>query len=75
MPRKQKDTAQLRLRLDPIRLAKLKIQADKTGRTLTGEITHRLDESFKRTDIADVIERLSDQITAKVVAAIKGDDQ
>lgn len=75
MPRKQKDTAQLRLRIDPIRLAKLQKNADKNGRTLTGEITHRLDESFKRDDLTDVLERLSDQVTAKVVTAIKGDEQ
>lgn len=75
MPRKQKDTAQLRLRIDPIRLAKLQKNADKNGRTLTGEITHRLDESFKRDDLTDVLERLSDQVTAKVVTAIKGDKQ
>jgi hypothetical protein len=75
VPRKQKDTAQLRLRIDPIRLAKLQKNADKNGRTLTGEITHRLDESFKRDDLTDVLERLSDQVTAKVVTAIKGDKQ
>jgi hypothetical protein len=56
-------------------LAKLQKNADKNGRTLTGEITHRLDESFKRDDLTDVLERLSDQVTAKVVTAIKGDKQ
>ena len=47
MARKPKDTSHLRVRIDPIRLAKLESQAEKNGRTLTGEIVHRLDESFK----------------------------
>jgi hypothetical protein len=73
MARKPKDTSHLRLRIDPIRLAKLENQAEKNGRTLTGEITHRLDESFRRDNLTDALEKLSDQVTAKVVAALKGD--
>jgi hypothetical protein len=69
MARKPKDTSHLRLRIDPIRLAKLEKQAEKNGRTITGEITHRLDVSFQRDDF----EQLSNQIVAKVVAALKGD--
>lgn len=45
---KVEDTSHLRLRIDPIRLAKLQKNAEKNGRTLTGEIIHRLDESFRR---------------------------
>lgn len=47
MARKPKDTSHLRLRIDPIRLAKLEKAAERNGRTLTGEITYRLDQSFK----------------------------
>ena len=68
-----KDTSHLRVRIDPIRLAKLERFAEKNGRTLTGEIVHRLDESFKRNDLADVLVNLADQVTAKVVAALKKD--
>ncbi|MET4091266.1 hypothetical protein [Bradyrhizobium sp. S3.5.5] len=75
MARKPEDTSHLRLRIDPIRLAKLEKSAFRNGRTLTGEITHRLDESFKRDDLAGTLERLSDQVTVKVVAALKGDDK
>jgi len=75
MARKPKDTSHLRLRIDPIRLAKLESQAEKNGRTLTGEIIHRLDESFKRNDLADVLANLADQVTAKVVAALKEDEK
>lgn len=75
MARKPEDATHLRLRIYPIQLAKLESAALKNGRTLTGEITHRLDESFKRDNLADALERLSDQVTAKVVAALKGDDK
>lgn len=73
MARKPKDTSHLRVRIDPIRIAKLEKAAEKNGRTLTGEIVHRLDESFKRDDLADVLANLADQVTAKVVAALKED--
>jgi len=68
-----RNTSHLRVRIDPIRLAKLERHAERNGRTLTGEIIHRLDESFKRNDLADVLGNLADQVTAKVVAALKGD--
>ena len=75
MAKKPKDTSHLRLRIDPIRLAKLESAAERNGRTLTGEITHRLDESFKRNDLANVLGNLADQVTAKVVAALKKDEK
>ncbi len=75
MARKPKDTTHLRLRVAPIALAKLERAAFENGRTLTGEITHRLDESFKRDAVGLAIERLADEVTAKVVAALKGDEQ
>jgi hypothetical protein len=79
MARNLEETSHVRVRIDPIRLAKLQKQADKNSRTLTGEIIHRLDESFRRGEVMDaaVIERLSDRIAAKVVAALKrgGDEK
>jgi hypothetical protein len=66
MPRKPKETSHLRLRIDPIRLAKLEKTAEKNGRTLTGEIIHRLDESFKRDDFTDALESLSERMTVKI---------
>jgi hypothetical protein len=72
MARKLEETSHVRVRLDPIRLAKLQKQADKHSRTLTAEITHRLDESFRRDELPATLERMADEIAAKVVAALKG---
>ncbi|WP_271673196.1 hypothetical protein [Bradyrhizobium sp. CCBAU 51627] len=71
MARKPVEATHLRLRIYPIQLAKLESAAQKNGRTLTGEITHRLDESFKRDNLAEALERFSNQVTAKVIAALK----
>jgi hypothetical protein len=75
MARKPKDTSHLRLRIDPIRLAKLESAAARNGRTLTGEITHRLDDSFKRHDLTDTLAKLSDQLAVKIVTALKGGEK
>jgi hypothetical protein len=50
MARKAKDTPHLRLRIDAALLARLEKSAEKNERTLTGEITHRLEASFQRDD-------------------------
>jgi hypothetical protein len=50
VPRKSKETPHLRLRLEPALLARLEKAREKTGRTLTGEIAKRLDQSFQRED-------------------------
>jgi hypothetical protein len=63
---KAKDTSHLRVRIDPARLARLEKSAEKNGRTLTGEIIYRLDESFKRDDFTDALERLSEKMTVKI---------
>jgi hypothetical protein len=73
MAKKTKETSHLRVRIDPIRIARLESAAVRNGRTLTGEIVHRLDESFRRLDVAANVETLSDEIAAKVLAALKGD--
>jgi hypothetical protein len=71
MARKPRETSHLRVRIDPIRIAKLERQAEKNGLTLTAEIVRRLDESFRRDDGPASLERLADQVTAKVIAALK----
>jgi hypothetical protein len=68
---KIQDTHHIRLRIDPARLARLEKSAEKNGRTLTGEIIHRLDASFQREDLTAFVERLSDQVTVKVTEVLK----
>jgi hypothetical protein len=52
MPRKEK-VPHLRLRLDPDLLARLEKSRLKSGRTLTGEITLRLERSFRRDEMKE----------------------
>jgi hypothetical protein len=72
MAKKARETTHLRVRLDPIRLAKLEKAAEKNGLTLTGEIVRRLDESF---GLPLLLQELPDLVAAKVLAALKGDGQ
>jgi hypothetical protein len=67
---KAKDTSHLRVRIDPARLARLEKYAEKNGRTLTGEIIHRLDESFKKSDLMALVDRLSEKISGEVTVKI-----
>jgi hypothetical protein len=69
---KIKDTPHLRLRVDPSVLARLEKAAEKNGRTLTGEINHRLGESFKRDDVLTVADVMSDKIILTLTDVIKG---
>jgi len=48
MPRKTKDTTNLRLRVEPELLAKLEKARERGGRTLSGEIVRRVELSFAR---------------------------
>jgi hypothetical protein len=75
MARKLDETSHVRVRIDPIRLAKLQKQADKNSRSLTTEIMHHIDQGLARGGLTATLdlEKLSDQIAAKVVAALKGD--
>jgi hypothetical protein len=50
MPRKPKETSHLRIRIEPNLLARLENAREKSGRTLTGEIVSRLDQSFRQQD-------------------------
>jgi hypothetical protein len=48
MPRKTKETTNLRLRVEPEVLAELEKARERHGRTLSGEIMHRVKLSFAR---------------------------
>jgi hypothetical protein len=50
MARVPKETSHLRVRIEPRLLARLERAREKSGRTLTGEIVERLEESFRRDD-------------------------
>lgn len=47
-------------------LVRLEKSAEKNDRTLTGEIVHRLSESFAKDDLTDVLDKLSDKLTVKI---------
>jgi hypothetical protein len=56
MARTRKEaTPHLRVRIEPRLLARLEKAREKRGRTLTGEIVHRLEESFQREDQQELI--------------------
>ena len=44
------ETPHLRVRIEPRLLARLEKEREKNRRTLTGEIVHRLEDSFRRED-------------------------
>lgn len=62
-----KDTPHLRLRVNLSLLARLEKVAEKNGRTLTGEINHRLGESFKKDDLSVFAAQLADQIVIRII--------
>jgi hypothetical protein len=66
MVRKPKETPHLRLRVETALLVRLEKAAEKNGRTLTGEITHRLNESFKGDDLMAAMDALSEKMTVKL---------
>jgi len=55
MPRKPRETTHLRIRVEPPLLARLEKGREKSRRTLTGEIVHRLEQSFRREDQEELI--------------------
>jgi hypothetical protein len=54
MPRKPKDTPHLRVRIEPKLLARLEKAREKSGRTLTGEIVHRIEQTFRKEEDEDL---------------------
>lgn len=76
MARTAKELSHLRLRVEATLLAKLEKAAEKNGRTLTGEITHRLEESFAKEDMIATIEAVADRLAekvGKVIISAEGD--
>jgi hypothetical protein len=73
MARKTKDTSHLRLRVEAALLVRLEKAAEKNSRTLTGEITHRLSESFKGDDFLSALDRLSERATVRVGKMVRKD--
>jgi hypothetical protein len=66
VPRKPKETHHLRVRVGPPLLARLEKAREKSRRTLTGEITERLEQSFTREDRRELIEVAVKQIETKL---------
>jgi hypothetical protein len=66
VPRKPKETTHLRVRVEPPLLGRLEKAREKSGRTLTGEITERLEQSFTREDRRELIEFAVKQIETKL---------
>jgi len=55
MPKKSKQsTPHLRIRIEPELLARLEKSRKTQGRTLTGEIVHRIEQSFRKSEDADL---------------------
>jgi hypothetical protein len=67
MARKPKERPHLRLRIEPELLARLEKARAKEGRTLTGEIVHRLEQSFVHGDLQQTLQKL--EATANVIEA------
>jgi sugar/nucleoside kinase (ribokinase family) len=54
-----KETPHLRVRIEPKLLARLEKSRQKSGRTLTGEIVERLEESFRRDDTKEHLKEMA----------------
>jgi hypothetical protein len=54
MARKPKETPHLRVRIEPTLLARLEKAREKSRRTLTGEIVHRIEQTFRKEEDADL---------------------
>jgi hypothetical protein len=69
-----KDTPHLRLRIEPKLLARLEKSRQKTGRTLTGEIVERLEHSFRKDDMKDLMEQMAQSFREHVLADLVSPD-
>lgn len=67
MGRKPKELPHLRIRMEPALLARLEKARQTNGRTLTGEIVHRVEQSFQKEDQTALIQATA---TAAVTAAV-----
>lgn len=66
---KASEAPHLRIRLDTSLLERLEKSRAKAGRTLTGEITDRLEASFKREDMQAYIDATAQAISERLIAA------
>jgi hypothetical protein len=69
-----KDIPRLRLRIEPKLLARLEKSRQKTGRTLTGEIVERLEHSFRKDDMKDLMEQMAQSFREHVLADLVSPD-
>lgn len=61
----------LRVRIEPRLLARLEKSREKNGRTLTGEIVERLEQSFRRDDSDEQMKRYSTEMAKEVQAEMR----
>jgi hypothetical protein len=66
MPGKPKQTPHLRIRIELGLLGRLEKAREKSGRTLTGEIVHRLEQSFRKDDLQDMAEATASAVVKRV---------
>jgi Arc-like DNA binding domain len=69
MARKKRQPAQIKIRLPEALRRSLEREADKNGRTLNGEIVHRLTQPFVEADREALIETAVGRALAKAGAA------
>jgi Mg/Co/Ni transporter MgtE len=74
MPRKPKLAPHLRIRLDADLLARVEKSRQANHRTLTGEISARLEESFRREDRRQLIEDTTKTTLSILGAEMSRDD-
>jgi hypothetical protein len=67
---KSKEAPHLRVRLKPRLIDRLEKAREKTGRTMTGEIEWRLDQSFQRDDQEEWELRAKQLATAAATSAV-----
>ena len=65
-------TPHLRVRIEPRLLARLEKSRAKSGRTLTGEIEHRIEMSFQREDTAELITRAAKEAAELSATIVRG---
>jgi hypothetical protein len=73
MARKSKEaTPHLRVRIEPRLLARLEKAREKSGRTLTGEIVHRLEQTFRKEEDIDFAAKTGVAMAEILLAAAAG---
>jgi hypothetical protein len=67
---KRKEIPLVRVRFPPGVFARLERDREKAGRTLTGEIVHRIQESWRRDETAERLEAHEEKIKQHIAEAI-----